>query len=547
MTTGRWLTAIVVLGAFLRFVPIWFGLPYAEARPDETVALELAASVRGGDLNPHFFHWPSLTIYAFAALQASASAIRRAFNVDSGSTFVDQVVIARAFVATAGTLTLVVLFRIARRMADTTTGLLATFFLAVSILHVRESHFAMTDVLMTFLLTTSLALLLRAIDTKPGPTSRSGAIRWFAAAGLVGGLATSTKYSAAAILAALGAAQVYSIAKSRAPLLRPTTWQPAATFGGTFLFGFVAATPYALLDFPAFEADLRYDVTHLADGHGIDLGLGWQYHLTNSLAYGLSLPVFGAGLAGIVPTARHYPRQAIVLGAFAASFYGLIGSGQTVFFRYVLPLVPILCLSAAVASQRAGLWIASRTTVRPQAAAAALGLLLGGMGLVNSVWFDLVLSRTDSRVLAARWLAPRLRPEDSLYDSGGRYTRLDLSQVDFHVWVFDPATESFGHPEGRTPDWLVVHESPLLMYTSVPDAIERLAETRYLLVRTFLGTPRRSRSAVYDSQDAFFMPVSGFSTVRRPGPTIRIYRHREATSALGDSSRALAEDDDLGR
>ena len=124
--------------------------------------------MRGGDLNPHFFHWPSLTIYVFAALNAAASAIRRALNVDPGLTFADQVVVARAFVAGAGTLTLVVLFRMARRMANTTTGLLAAFFLAVSILHVRESHFAMTDALMTLLLTASLALLLRAIDSGPG-------------------------------------------------------------------------------------------------------------------------------------------------------------------------------------------------------------------------------------------------------------------------------------------------------------------------------------------------------------------------------------------
>ena len=78
MTSGRWLALIVVFGAALRFVPIWFGLPFPHARPDETVALGLANSVRGGDLNPHFFHWPSLTIYIFAALNAAASAIRRA-------------------------------------------------------------------------------------------------------------------------------------------------------------------------------------------------------------------------------------------------------------------------------------------------------------------------------------------------------------------------------------------------------------------------------------------------------------------------------------
>ena len=36
-----WLIAIVVLAAALRFVPIWFGLPFAQARPDETAALGL--------------------------------------------------------------------------------------------------------------------------------------------------------------------------------------------------------------------------------------------------------------------------------------------------------------------------------------------------------------------------------------------------------------------------------------------------------------------------------------------------------------------------
>ena len=46
MTSGRWLAVIVLFGAALRFVPIWFGLPF-HARPDETVALGLANSVRG--------------------------------------------------------------------------------------------------------------------------------------------------------------------------------------------------------------------------------------------------------------------------------------------------------------------------------------------------------------------------------------------------------------------------------------------------------------------------------------------------------------------
>ena len=62
------------------------------------------------------------------------------------------------------------------------------------------------------------------------------------------------------------------------------------------------------------------------------------------------------------------------------------------------------------------------------------------------------------------------------------------------------------------------------------------------------ATMRRPGSAVYDPQDAFFMPVSGFSTVRRPGPTIRIYRHRDAPPlSPGDGSQALTDDEDVGK
>ena len=71
--TKRWLAAILVLGAALRFFPIWFGLEYPYSRPDENEAVGHALAILGGDLNPHFFHWPSLTFYIFAAAFASAS------------------------------------------------------------------------------------------------------------------------------------------------------------------------------------------------------------------------------------------------------------------------------------------------------------------------------------------------------------------------------------------------------------------------------------------------------------------------------------------
>ena len=194
---ARWLWAIVVLGALLRFFAIWFGMPYMRARPDEETALGRAAAILGGDLNPHFFHWPSLTFYLFGTVFKAASWMLDMAAPDPREPIASYTLIARGLVALAGTATIVVIFNIGRRVADATTGLFAALFLAVAILHVRESHFAMTDVLMTLFATGSIAILLRAVDLSRA-TGPADALRWFAAAGLAGGLAASTKYSGGA-------------------------------------------------------------------------------------------------------------------------------------------------------------------------------------------------------------------------------------------------------------------------------------------------------------------------------------------------------------
>ena len=351
-TANRWLPAILLLGAALRFFPIWFGLPYQYSRPDETEAVGHALGILGGDLNPHFFHWPSLTFYLFAAAFAVVSGVQKLFLGDPVLTRDVAVLTGRIIVAAAGTLTIVPVYRLARRAFGQRTGLAAAFFLAVAVLHVRDSHFAMTDVLMTSLVMLCLAQLAAATDTQAAapPVSRA-TLGGFAVAGLLGGLATSTKYNAAAVVVAMAAAQVILLLRFRKPL-SPAAWAPSVVFVVAAAAGFVAGTPYSILDAPAFVADLRYDFTHLSAAHGIDVGPGWYAHLTRSLPYGCGLLIFVAAIPGMVIAVRQSPRHGVVLVAFVAAFLAVLGSGRTVFFRYVMPLVPVVCVFAGVAAAR---------------------------------------------------------------------------------------------------------------------------------------------------------------------------------------------------
>ena len=293
-----------------------------------------------------------------------------------------------------------------------------------------------------------------------------------------------------------------------------------------------------LVEFGDAKAAILYEAQHLRLGHvhegqQIVGDIGFVSHATVSLRYGVGLVAAALACVGAVVCVRRYRWQSIFLLGFPLIYYGVIGIGRTTFVRYALPLVPFACVFAAVGCDSLARLVASRFHVARLTIFSLLVVACVVEPAARSIRFDLLVSHTDSRVLAERWLSPRLAPGDGVYQAASRFARLQLGQaVSEPQWRFDgrrslfiparPATKDTKRV--RQPVWVVLFDSPLAAYTGAPPQLSAHVRERYELVWT-QRTHRPDARAVMDIQDAFFVPLAGHGYFR-PGPDIRIYRRR---------------------
>lgn len=570
---GRWiLLAVLVLSAVLRVWGIGFGLPHLEARPDEMEVVPRAIRLLSGDLNPHFFNYPSLYFYLLGAVFGAWSGITTALG-SSMEDFLNRaavdpsrfILVARYITAVAGVATVLVVYRVGVRLHGRTAGLLGAGLLAVCHLHVRESHFATTDVTLSLFIIWTVYFLLDVAE--------KGKPRAYVLAGLFTGLAISTKYVGLVLPGALllahasfhlkGAGQTGWRRGLRAALADYRPW----AFAGAVLVAFVITSPFAILDWAFFTTQFKFQLGHLSGGHGLDLGIGGPYHLLNTFPRGLGWPAFLAGLIGAGWALARHPRQAGVLLAFPLLFYASTFTGRTLFLRYMLPVLPFLCLTA-------GWWIAHVSQQKPQAWRWAI---LGGVFLAVAPFADVVetnrrLSRMDTRVEAATWLEEELAGEaTTVFQTGARWGWLQLplptdslnvllttaararpveglerlrafslrsaeARVEeslrrgggFSTSPYDPET---GFESGAPPEWIVLLRSPLEQYSLIPDGLIALLEQEYEPAKV-IRTTIPGREGWYDQHDSFYLPFTGIRSVDRPGPDVTLYRRIAVPDSL---------------
>jgi hypothetical protein len=493
-------------------------------------------------LNPRFFHWPSLMFYAVAAIYRvgwEIGHLRGVYHLkfdmykDALVNAAPFLLVPRAVSAACGVATIWFVYRFVDRLFDRLTALTAAFFVAVAYLHVRDSHFGVTDIPMTALAVAAMMPLGAALLD---PSPRRNWVR----GGVLCGLAASTKYNGGIVaLVGVAVATIGMLGKGGGePSRQRAAWRGLLAFLAATLVAFLCGTPFALLDAPHFFEGLQFDASHLMEGHGILLGRGWIYHLTFSLWYGLGGPLLLTALAGMLVIAARSWRRAVLVSTFPVLYYLVVGRGYTVFVRYVTPVVPFLSVTAAFLVVEL-----IRRIARPAhvpALVACVATLVALPSLNRAVRFDALVAKQDTLVLADEWLKTRLQPSDWIQQAPVPLLYPEVgSPRPANQAAYDAGRHVFLSPAGTivSPDWLVLMDSPLRVYTVMPEGLMTIASRDYTPVMTIAATRGPEMATWFDQQDRFFVPYTNFSVRERPGPEITIWRRKTPPAAPSGTSR----------
>ena len=419
------LAVTLAAAAVLRFWALGHGVPFSVGVDEPEVLDRAVRMMKTGDFNPHFYDYPAFYMY----VQAAVASVRFLFGAMRGqwsslaqASTADFFVWGRAMTACLGTASVWLLYRAGLRW-NAATALLAAALFAVMPLHVRESHYVLTDVPMTFFVTLTLLLSLRAYE-RP-------ALRTFLLAGAAAGLAGATKYNG--MLAAVMPV-IVCLGAPRAG--RPKAALVASTLAGVTV-AFLLAAPYTFLDLPTFlnsfarlSSEYRAEpmqanaviVTALKNMRNALDWRGWWWLAAFPVGPGSLLAMAGVALGAWSAAFARVSRVRWAAATIFALLYFWFISRQAIHFaRYLLPDVPFVSLlTAAVVVQLVARVARTRASHAVRAAVgAALVALAVAPPLATALSFDADQSKVWTTEQAYDWILQSI-PKGAIVRLEGR-------------------------------------------------------------------------------------------------------------------------------
>ncbi len=300
-----------------------------------------------------------------------------------------------------GTVALAMIF--SRRAFGRSTSLLAGVLLAATVTMVQLAHFFTVDAWVTFF---SMALLLACMRLRTRAT-----YRWTALAGILFGLALSTKVSVVELAIPIVVTVIATFWNRGWPQIVEPIVKHLALAASATVATFALLEPYALLQPKAFidDANLQwrivsgsFDVPFTRQFVG-DIPV--RYQLGNLIHWGLG-PFLGvAALAAFGYTLWRWRSRGFVhvlLISWIVPYFALIATAQAQFLRYTEPIVPALViLTAAFLIEL----LPSRPRVNLRSVSVAIGIaavLIGTLGWAAA--FESIYSHQNTRLAASEWI-----------------------------------------------------------------------------------------------------------------------------------------------
>jgi 4-amino-4-deoxy-L-arabinose transferase-like glycosyltransferase len=427
------LALVLAAAAVLRFWSLGHGIPYGVSVDEPEIVERAFRMMKEGSLDPRFFDYGQLHIYiqlAVSIVRFIAGSVTGAWNSLAEATSGSFYLWGRAVTAAFGVATVFVVYQIGMRWGAR-HALLAAALMAVMPLHVRYSHYVLTDVPLTFFVTLAMLLSLIAHE-RP-------ALRAYAFAGAAAGLAAAVKYNGGmAVIMPLMACWMTRSAK-------PSRLACSFAALGAAAVAFLVAAPYTILDLPGFldrfatlTAEYRNSPAPAEPGEILYLK-----HLR--LQFGTpGLVLVGVGIVMGAVRAFRGPGQAAwaIALIFPIPYFFMVSEQNIIYARYLLPMVPMLSVLAA-AAVISGVSILRRYQF-PRGIRTTLIVLLTLTLLAppatSAVKFNQLISKTTTVDVAYKWIETNIPAGAVVVVEGGhlslpsKYRHQRIAQLRFRPY-----------------------------------------------------------------------------------------------------------------
>lgn len=508
------LLALVVLTALLlRIWGISHDLPYIY-HPDEPVPLEISLRMfKTGDMNPHFFHWPSLLFYLnflayipyylfgkLLGIFQTPDSILAPVKVVMGGTYAPMptvVLLGRFLSVGFGIGSVLLAYLIGKRLtARAWVGLLAALLVAVSPTTVWHSRWITPDTMAAFFTLASVYASLLVYQ--------EGRTRHYVIAAVCIGLAASSKYNA--VLTVLPLLVAHVLRHGRRSLKERDLY--VAIFLSALVF--LHTTPFALLDFREFYSGLMFDNQHYATGHAGMEGDTVRWYL--GYLWNAAGPILLLTLFGMVWGIASRSREIVILSTFPVVYLLFISRFVVRNDRTLLPSLAFLFILAALAVAQLLDRVTRSTSraIRYTSIAALTALMLVTVVLMSTltVQSSLRLNTVDSRETARIWIAENL-------PSGAKVA------IESYAPFVDPerfSVQGFFRMIDQTPEWYVEQGFEYLVFSEG-------------IFGRFYAEPEKYAAEIAQ-YDAFFDRFELVRLFTDGGYEVRVYRVTPEQSVL---------------